>query len=122
MINGPETYFAPLEKENKLRIVFKGNKKSFTKPIWVKVDKNKKQLLNKDGGEVVFDITKIKDQGSGNLCRMSTSNIKMPMDFMKEGYKFDTYCCVIFRTEDGLETMCNVGKPRCWFNMRKFAR
>lgn len=102
--------------------MFKGSKKTFIKPIWVKIDKNKKQLLNKDGGEMVLDITKIKDQGSGNLCRMSFSNIKMPMDFLKEGYKFDTYCCATFRTEDGLETMCNVGKPRCWYGMRRFAR
>jgi len=102
--------------------VFKGSKKSFIKPIWVKIDKNKKLLLNKDGGETVIDITKIKDQGSGNLCKMTFSNIPMPIEFMKEGYKFDSYCCAVFRTEDGVETMCSVGKPRCWYKMRKFAR
>lgn len=102
--------------------MFKGSKKSFIKPIWVKIDKNKKLLLNKDGGETVIDITKIKDQGSGNLCKMTFKNISMPIEFMREGYKFDSYCCVVLRTEDGVETMCNVGKPRCWYKMRKFAR
>lgn len=46
----------------------------------------------------------------------------MPIEFMKEGYKFDSYCCAVFRTDDGVETMCSVGKPRCWYKMRKFAR
>jgi hypothetical protein len=88
----------------------------------VTVDKSTKQLVNKHGGEMLMDLTKIKDNGTSNLCKMTFSNIVLPLEFVKEGYKFDTYCCALFQTEDGMETICHVNRPRCFYKMRRFAR
>ena len=54
----------------------------------------------------------------------------MPEEFFSAGFKFESYCCVAFKTKFttqsgvkfGVTTMCNVDKPRCWYNIRKFAR
>jgi len=96
-----------------------------------------KKLLKVDGGKEVLDATtNIEDNVAGTddfsqMCKMKIRDLEVPEEFLSAGFKFESYCCVMFKTKYllqsgesllGSTTMCNVDKPRCWYSIRKFAR
>lgn len=75
-----------------------------------------------EGEDTVLDVTTIKDASETNMCKIQVTNVDIPDDIINAGFKFESYCCVKFDTDNGFMHMCNPDKPRCWYNIRRFAR
>jgi hypothetical protein len=80
--------------------------------VYLDADVNKKAVL----------VTKEIDDQGDKWCRIKYRGVAVPEEFLAAGYKIEGYCCVQFRVKGATTTMCNVNRPRCWYEMRKFAR
>jgi len=129
--------FGPASDKDPELVLIKSPTMLEKEPTYVKFMMTDKKLVKVDGGTEVLDVTSnIEDNVPGTddfaqMCKMKIRDLEVPEEFLSAGFKFESYCCVMFKTKYtlasgesllGATTMCNVDKPRCWYSIRKFAR
>lgn len=123
LINASEYSFPPMQAGKKVQLVWKNDSGAVVAPTWVTLKEDATKVTKFEGDEEVLDVLTIKDKSADKMCEFQISQVDIPEEVTSAGFKFESYCCVKFGTEaKGLMTMCNVNKPRCWYDMRTFAR
>lgn len=69
----------------------------------------------------VVSAKEITDQ-SDKWCKIKIRSVAVPDEFIAAGFQIESHCCVQFRDNGSPVTLCNANKPRCWRDMRMFAR
>jgi len=104
-------------------LLIKTESETTQNPEWFKFDTTDIFMYREadTAKQMVVSGKEITDQGE-KWCKMKVRGVNVPDEFLAAGYQIENHCCVQFKDNGKPVTLCNVNRPRCWRDMRMFAR